>query len=172
MKICYNCGNEIKKRGNKFCSKSCTAIFSNKNRTRNIKKEKCLNCNKEINKIKKYCSVECSIIHKKNIIFQKIESGDKTLNTKQYKHFLIKKYGNKCMRCEWDKINVTTGKVPIQLEHIDGNSDNNELNNLILLCPNCHSLTPTYGSLNKNGRDSKRKEYRKKWRNENNVGDA
>jgi 5-methylcytosine-specific restriction endonuclease McrA len=71
------------------------------------------------------------------------------------------------MDCDWNKVNQKTGLVPIQLEHIDGDSDNNKIENLKLLCPNCHSLTPTFGSLNKNGRDSKRKKYRKNWRNKN-----
>ena len=35
------------------------------------------------------------------------------------------------------------------MEHIDGNSENNNIENLELLCPNCHSLTPTFGALNK-----------------------
>ena len=71
------------------------------------------------------------------------------------------------MECNWNMVNQTTGLVPIQLEHIDGDSDNNDLKNLKLLCPNCHSLTPTFGALNKNGRDSKRKRYRKEWRKKN-----
>ena len=39
---------------------------------------------------------------------------------------------------------------PINLEvhHIDGNRKNNELNNLQLLCPNCHSYTSNFRSLN------------------------
>ena len=50
--------------------------------------------------------------------------------------------------CDWNKKNLLTTRIPIQLNHIDGNSDNNKLNNVELLCPNCHSLTPNYGSLN------------------------
>jgi len=40
--------------------------------------------------------------------------------------------------------------IPLELHHIDGNSENNLLNNLSLLCPNCHSLTSTYRGKNKN----------------------
>jgi 5-methylcytosine-specific restriction endonuclease McrA len=36
------------------------------------------------------------------------------------------------------------GEVPLQLDHKDGNKDNNSLKNLRLLCPNCHALTPQY----------------------------
>ena len=58
--------------------------------------------------------------------------------------FLINKYGEKCMKCGWEERNIISNAVPIQLHHIDGNDKNNEESNLILLCPNCHSLTPNY----------------------------
>lgn|SRR5208282_1211431 len=39
--------------------------------------------------------------------------------------------------------------IPIELDHRDGNHANNRLENLRLLCPNCHALTPTYRGRNK-----------------------
>jgi 5-methylcytosine-specific restriction endonuclease McrA len=64
------------------------------------------------------------------------------------------------MKCGWSEINPKSGKVPIQLNHINGNSEDNKLSNLELLCPNCHSLTPTFGMLNKgNGRKKRRDRY-------------
>ena len=47
------------------------------------------------------------------------------------------------------KKNQYSGKVPLQIHHIDGNCLNNKEENLQLLCPNCHSLTETFGNLNK-----------------------
>lgn len=41
-----------------------------------------------------------------------------------------------------------------QLDHIDGDSTNHKLENLRMLCPNCHSQTETYASRN-------REKYRK-----------
>jgi predicted HNH restriction endonuclease len=43
-----------------------------------------------------------------------------------------------------------TGNIPLQIHHIDGDATNNKEENLQLLCPNCHTLTENYGSLNKN----------------------
>ena len=40
--------------------------------------------------------------------------------------------------------------IPLELDHINGVSNDNRIENLRLLCPNCHSLTPTYRGKNKN----------------------
>jgi uncharacterized membrane protein len=34
--------------------------------------------------------------------------------------------------------------IPLEMEHIDGDSKNNVRDNLKLLCPNCHAQTPTW----------------------------
>jgi|688.fasta_scaffold613712_2 hypothetical protein len=56
-------------------------------------------------------------------------------------------FKHKCDRCgntEWQN-----HPIPLELEHIDGNSSNHTLSNLSLLCPNCHALTSTYRGKNK-----------------------
>lgn len=58
--------------------------------------------------------------------------------------------------------------IPLQVDHVDGNSDNNHQENLRLLCANCHALTPTYGALNKANKESLRnKKRRKRYADEN-----
>ena len=47
-------------------------------------------------------------------------------------------------------MNPFTEKFPLTVHHIDGDCRNNKEDNLELLCPNCHSLTGTYGAANKN----------------------
>jgi 5-methylcytosine-specific restriction endonuclease McrA len=50
----------------------------------------------------------------------------------------------KCYRCGIDS---WRGKpLSVQIDHINGVPDDNRLENLRMLCPNCHSLTPTYGN--------------------------
>lgn len=70
------------------------------------------------------------------------------LSHRKAKSILLKKYGNRCLAddCAWDFSKIA---VNVQLEHIDGNSSNNNLSNLTLLCPNCHSCTSTYKGRNK-----------------------
>ncbi len=53
----------------------------------------------------------------------------------------------KCMICNLET--WLNNIMPLELHHIDGNSNNNKLDNLQLLCPNCHSLTPNYRAKNK-----------------------
>lgn len=73
------------------------------------------------------------------------------------RRYLFEKYNSKCSRCGWCGINPVTEKTPLEVEHIDGDHKNNKEENLTLLCPNCHSLTPTYKSLNNgNGRKTRK----------------
>ncbi len=57
---------------------------------------------------------------------------------------------NECSVCE-NKGEWQGKKLCLQLDHEDGNSSNNELSNLKIKCPNCHSQTETYAGRN-NGR--------------------
>lgn len=42
-------------------------------------------------------------------------------------------------------------EIALQLHHIDGDHNNNELNNLTFLCPNCHAITDNYGGKHNKG---------------------
>ena len=56
----------------------------------------------------------------------------------------IKEY--KCECCGLSKWNNLP--IPLELHHIDGNRHNHKLENLKLLCPNCHSQTETFRGKN------------------------
>ncbi len=73
--------------------------------------------------------------------------------SKHVKRYIFNKYDSKCDNCGWGERNPHTKNIPLEIDHIDGNYENTKEENLILLCPNCHSLTKTYKGGNKgNGR--------------------
>lgn len=49
-----------------------------------------------------------------------------------------------CKNTHWLEI-----KIPLELDHINGDNTDNRIENLKILCPNCHALTPTYRGKNK-----------------------
>jgi hypothetical protein len=49
-----------------------------------------------------------------------------------------------CQHAEW-----CGNPIPLELDHINGQHSDNSLENLRLLCPNCHALTSTYRGKNK-----------------------
>ena len=57
--------------------------------------------------------------------------------------------GIKQRRCECCGITSWNGKpAPLELEHINGDKQDNRLENLLILCPNCHAQTDTYRGKN------------------------
>jgi hypothetical protein len=68
---------------------------------------------------------------------------------KQIRRFLIEKADERCQRCGWAERHAKTGRVPLEIEHIDGDWQNASESNLTVLCPNCHALTPTFRGMNR-----------------------
>jgi len=56
-----------------------------------------------------------------------------------------------CELCGW-AVATADGRVPLELDHINGDRTDNRLENLRVLCPNCHSLQPTHRGLNRKKR--------------------
>ena len=54
----------------------------------------------------------------------------------------------KCEECGWAQISED-GYLPLELDHINGDRYDNRIENLRILCPNCHSLKPTHRGRNR-----------------------
>jgi hypothetical protein len=76
-------------------------------------------------------------------------SNKRSIQSFKLKNRLLKEniFENKCYNCNQDK--WQNEPIPLELHHIDGNSLNNKLSNLNMLCPNCHALTDNYRGKNK-----------------------
>lgn len=104
----------------------------------------------------KYCDNRCQREHEYRVAIENWETSPPGKN--RIKRFLTEKFGKKCSVCGIDSWNGR--ELVLELEHIDGNSENNSKENLCLICPNCHSQTPTYKARNKgNGRHTRRQRY-------------
>lgn len=128
--------------------------------------KKCINCGCNIINRNKYCSLECQKedVYKKyidnwkrNIVDGKRGQYQLSMHIKRY---LFEKYNYQCSECGWNKVNPYTNKIPLEIEHIDGNYLNNREENLKVLCPNCHSLTSTYKGANMNSGRKARSKYK------------
>lgn len=70
-------------------------------------------------------------------------------NSKSLRKRLIKE-GYKKHICECCNNKKWNGKpIPLELDHINGINTDNRLENLRLICPNCHAQTETYRGKNK-----------------------
>jgi hypothetical protein len=132
---------------------------------RKLREYTCTNCTKLSNSREKdasFCSKKCrcDFSYKKKVkdwlTGKSTGLRGKTATAVYIKTYLISTRGEKCEQCSWCERNSYTNKIPIELDHIDGNFENNLEENLKLLCPSCHSLTGTFRSLNKKGRPRKK----------------
>jgi len=86
-----------------------------------------------------------SKVELEDIITNKVKFSRHQLK-KRLLHLGILEY--KCCWC--DNIGEWNGKpMSLELDHINGINDDNRLENLRILCPNCHSQTPTYKNKNR-----------------------
>ena len=115
----------------------------------------CLHCGALLNRPeKRYCSVRCLTARRRNRYIQQwlegAVSGVTSWSTisRHVRAYLLETRGACCI-CGWAERNRVTGKVPLQIDHVDGDWRNNRPDNLRLLCPNHHALTATYGALNR-----------------------
>lgn len=183
-KRCITCREALPyiKRFNKFCGSSCAAQTNNVKYPKRVRKNKkvqlikskaravkaiykfncqtCLTPVETQNYNRKYCSAACASRFRFNENKEKFVNGT-IVGHRIARTVLMEMHGAKCFLCGWNEHNVVTKKCPIELDHIDGDAQNTVISNTRLLCPNCHSIQPTYKALNKGkGRHSRLQRYR------------
>jgi hypothetical protein len=116
----------------------------------------CMNCGNPVRRRPNiYCSSSCQWQFKRQ---KRIENSSGNVGVRLLKSYLLDQRGSRCEVCgitEW------MGKpAPLELDHKDGNSSNNDFDNLRLICPNCHAQTETYKGKNTGrGRHFRRPRY-------------
>ena len=127
----------------------------------------CIECNKEsefrVSKKNLFCSIICQQLNQHKNYISEWKSGVRigagpTGVSSHIKRYLLDKQSNKCYSCGIDSWNDKP--ITLEVEHIDGNSNNNKEENLVMICPNCHSQTATYKGANRgNGRHYRKVRY-------------
>lgn len=141
---CFRCDKPIYIRPSlkgtpRFCSQECFGLHRNPRRSC----EECGNCIKSTRNYRRFCSVACSNKHRRGIVYDGTRSKDRALTVKEYREAAFNAFGRICVLCGigefWQGQPLT-----LQVDHINGDRYNNSLDNLRVLCPNCHSQTPTF----------------------------
>ena len=160
-KLCRQCVGVIpydRRRYNVFCSHYCRAIFYGSEKSKRLTKQwHCNSCGKAHHSVphrtKRFCNHKCQSAMKLNNSIEKFKQGQIS-NRKTIKRCLTKLFGYKCFTCGLD--HWQGQRLSLELDHVDGNADNNQPSNLRLVCPNCHSITPTWKGRNRgSGRASR-----------------
>ena len=156
MKTCPKC-NVIHEKSGKFCSRSCansrtfTAETNDKKRNSNLKFYS--NFTSEERK-----ELQAQKDTKFDAYARQLRVQQKNLETSWSRPYeemhqgslrkrLLHERNHTCEQCGIG--NEYNGKpLSLELDHVDGNSDNNKIENLRILCPNCHSQTPTHRAKN------------------------
>lgn len=151
---CAGCAKPLpyEKRRHKHCSRSCAALHIHR---LNGRERNCESCGTRLKSRQRItCSYKCSNDRKYSRYIERWKRGEVAGGSWRsvsghVKRWLIETYGERCQRCNWRDRHPVTKRVPLQADHKDGNPENHSPNNLQLLCPNCHSLTPNFGGLNR-----------------------
>lgn len=117
----------LRSKGRAYCSSTCFGVASRK-------ENPCIICATPIlaSLHKKTCSRACANRNRTGIKYKIGSPKDKVKDQRAVKLRLIAVRGTKCERCGYGRVEI------LHVHHRDRNRNNNELENLELICPNCH----------------------------------
>lgn len=145
-KACKQCLEPLPyaKRHGEFCDQSCSASWSGKHfPKRKAKVRVCKDCPSQPLKNRSYCT-ECIA---KGAHLHRNECIEECSSDSTRKSYLVRTRPHQCESCaitEWQG-----QPVPLEMDHIDGDSSRNVESNLRLICPNCHALSPFHKGKNR-----------------------
>ena len=119
----------------------------------------CLNCGKECARaMYTYCSNKCQRGYQRKKIKEDWYNKGYSPSWTTIKSIIVEDREYKCSCCSISEWNNKA--IVLEIDHIDGNFENNGPENLRFICPNCHSQTNTYKGKNVgNGRHYRRERY-------------
>lgn len=114
-------------RGRVFCSQACYGFSCRK-------EAPCPICGKPVlaGLNKKTCSRACANRYRTGIKYKINRPKDKVVAERALKIRLLGLRGKSCERCGYNEFRI------LQIHHKDRRRSNNEIDNLELVCPNCH----------------------------------
>jgi len=155
-KRCLHCNQPLafEKRFNKFCAHKCRAIYWNTRRGSQARGRLCVVCGKP-SKRAKHCTQTCWQVARWNAEKARLLASGVAAQPVTAKRLLTELHGRRCAVCKGDSWMGVP--IPLTLDHVNGNADDNSISNLRLLCPNCHAQTPSFAGGNRGkGRLSRR----------------
>jgi hypothetical protein len=82
------------------------------------------------------------------------------LSSRKQRERLLAECNYSCTMCGFNKVRADGGVI-LEIDHIDGDHGNNSSENLRVLCPNCHALTPNFRNWGRDSRQKTSKRFRK-----------
>lgn len=161
---CIICDKTLNSNQQKYCSESCKNVAQNDKHDNVIICYECGKTFKTYNKERKFCSTHCASEYRKKQLLNKWLRNELTVQPtsglcESIRKYLFEKHEFKCDKCGFEGYNRITGNTILQIHHLDGNSNNNSIENLQVLCPNCHAMTENYMGLNR-GKSARKNRYK------------
>lgn len=154
----------------KYCSRSCAATVNNKSHPKRTVEGVCKMCESPIPNSRTYCDDHMSKQFSLHAIIDGIRytpeealelwkdgswvGGSERKLSAVVRRYILSKFNYSCSVCGFDEKHPTDGGHIVEIDHINGvGSDHREVN-LTVLCPNHHTMTPTFRGRNRgNGRN-------------------